>query len=224
MNNKTVGYIRVSTVQQADSGLSLEAQRTKIEAYAAMHELNLSIIEDAGISGKTLDHRLGMTRLLKLIQSRKVDMVIVSKIDRISRSISDLNNLIQLFNKSGVEFVSINDHIDTGSANGRLSINLLGSINQWEREIGAERTVEAMAVMRSNGKRISRYAPYGFKLNGNGVVEDMDEQKACRAIHKLRQDGLSLRRIGAELERRGFCSRSGNVLSAQTINTVLKRG
>ena len=222
MNNKAIGYIRVSTTGQADSGVSLEAQRAKIEAYAVMHELNLSIIEDAGISAKSLD-RPGMARLLKLIQGRKVNTVVVSKIDRISRSISDLNNLIQLFNKSGVEFVSISDHIDTGSANGRLSINLLGSINQWEREIISERTSEALAVMRSNGKRISRFAPYGFKLNGNGVVEDIDEQKAIQAIHKLRQDGLSLRRIGAELSLRGFCSRSGSVLSAQTINTVLKR-
>lgn len=222
MNNKAIGYIRVSTTGQADSGTSLEAQRSKIEAYATINELNLDILEDAGISAKSLD-RPGMAKLLKLIQSRKVNMVIVCKVDRISRSVADLSRLIELFNKNKVEFVSIADSIDTTSANGRLNINLLASVNMWEREIISERTVEAMAVMRSNGKRISRYAPYGYKLNGSGVVEDIDEQKACTAIQELRQSGLSLRRIGAELERRGFCSRSGKVLSAQTINSVLKR-
>lgn len=224
MNNKAVGYVRVSTNHQVDNGVSLEAQRVKIEGYAAMNSLNLEIIEDAGLSGKTLDNRPGMTRLLKLVHSRKVSMIVVSKVDRISRSVSDLNRLIQLFNKNGVEFVSIGDAIDTSSASGRLSINILSSVSQWEAEAAGERTSAALQQLKSEGRRISRFAPYGFKFNGSGVVEDMDEQKAVQAIHKLRQSGLSLRRIGAELERRGFCSRSGKVLSAQTINSVLKRG
>ena len=77
--------------------------------------------------------------------------------------------------------------------------------------------------MRSNGKRISRHAPYGYQLNRNGWIEDEKEQKAVQAIHQLRQDGLSLRAIGAELKRQGYYNRRGGVLSAQTIANVLKR-
>ncbi|MCH8824256.1 MAG: recombinase family protein [Planctomycetes bacterium] len=223
MNNKAIGYVRVSTTDQADNGVSLEAQRIKIEAYAAIHDLELvEVIADGGFSAKSLA-RPGMAKLLKIIRGRKINVIIIAKLDRITRSVRDLGELVDLFKRSGVEFASVADHIDTSTASGRLVLNVMGSVSQWEREAVGERTSEALAVMRSNGKRISRFAPYGFKLNGNGVVEDADEQKACRAIHKLRQDGLSLRRIGAELERRGFCSRSGSVLSAQTINTVLKR-
>ena len=219
---KAVGYIRVSSIKQADSGISLEAQRSKIKAYATMNSLNLEIVEDAGISAKSLD-RPGMAKVLQLVHSRKVSMIIVTKVDRISRSVSDLNNLVKLFNKNQVEFVSIGDSIDTSSASGRLNVNIMASVSQWEREIIGERTSEALQQLRSEGKRISRFAPYGFKLNGSGVVEDADEQKAVKVIHQLRQDGLSLRRIASELERRGHYNRRGGVLSAQTINSVLKR-
>ncbi len=89
-----VGYTRVSTIEQAGHGQSLTAQRTKIEAYATMHDLELAdVIEDAGRSAKTLD-RPGMSQLLELIRRRKVGVVIVSKLDRITRSVRDLGELV----------------------------------------------------------------------------------------------------------------------------------
>ena len=218
-----IGYIRVSTRDQAESGASLASQRAKIEAYAVLHDLDLvDVIEDAGYSAKSLD-RPGMTNLLRLIRGRKVAVVIVAKLDRITRSVRDLGELIELFQRSGVEFASVADHIDTSTASGRLVLNVMGSVSQWEREAIGERTAEALAVMRSNGRRISRHAPYGYRFNGQGWVEDEHEQEAVQVMRTLRADGLSLRRIAAELERQGHHNRSGRRLSAQTIANVLKR-
>ena len=221
--SKAIGYIRVSTRDQAESGVSLEAQRTKIEAYAVLHDLDLvDVIEDAGFSAKSLD-RPGMAELLRLIRGRKVGVVIVAKLDRITRSVRDLGELIELFQRSGVEFASVGDNIDTSTASGRLVLNVMGSVSQWEREAIGERTSEALATMRSNGRRISRHAPYGYTLNGHGWVQDDHEQRGIGLMRRLRADGLSLRQIAAELERQDHHNRRGGRLSAKTIAAVLKR-
>ena len=221
--SKAIGYIRVSTRDQADSGTSLASQRTKIEAYAVLHDLELvEVIEDAGYSAKSLD-RPGMAKLLQLIRGRRIGVVVVAKLDRITRSVRDLGELIDVFQRGGVEFASVADHIDTSTASGRLVLNVMGSVSQWEREAIGERTSEALAVMRSNGRRISRHAPYGYRLNGQGWIEDEREQEAVQVMRTLRAEDLSLRQIAAELERQGHHNRSGRRLSAQTIANVLKR-
>ncbi len=219
-----IGYVRVSTRDQADSGASLAAQRAKLDAYAVLHDLELAeIIEDAGHSAKSLD-RPGMARLLGLIRRRLVGVVVVAKLDRITRSVRDLGELVETFKRSGVEFASVGDHIDTSTAAGRLVLNVMGSVSQWEREAIGERTSEALQALRAQGKRISRHAPYGFRSDGNGSwIADDAEQHAIGLIFKLRATGLSLRQIAAELERRGFHSRTGKgCLSPPTIAKVLR--
>ena len=220
---KAIGYIRVSTRDQADSGASLASQRTKIEAYAVLHDLELvEVIEDAGFSAKSLD-RPGMTNLLRLIRGRKIGVVVVAKLDRITRSVRDLGELIELFQRSGIEFASVADHIDTSTASGRLVLNVMGSVSQWEREAIGERTSEALAVMRSNGRRISRHAPFGYRFNGQGWIEDEHEQQAICIMRRLRGLGLSLRQIAERLQTQGFTSRTGKRLSPQLIANVLGR-
>lgn len=221
--SKAIGYTRVSTRDQAESGASLASQRTKIEAYAVLHDLELvEVIEDAGHSAKSLD-RPGMAKLLQLIRGRKITTVVVAKLDRITRSVRDLGELIELFQRSGVEFASVADHIDTSTASGRLVLNVMGSVSQWEREAIGERTAEALAVMRANGQRVSRHAPYGYRLNGQGWVEDEREQEAICIMRRLRAEGLSLRRIAQELRSHGFTNRRGGQLSPQTVANVLSR-
>ncbi len=221
--SKAIGYTRVSPRDQAASSVSLVSQRMKIEAYATMHDLDLvEVIEDAGFSAKSLD-RPGMAELLRLIRGCKVGVVIVAKLDRITRSVRDLGELIDVFQRSGVEFASVADHIDTSTASGRLVLNVMGSVSQWEREAIGERTAEALAVMRSNGRRISRHAPYGYRLNGQGWIEDEREQQAICIMRRLRGEGLSLRQIAQELQDQGFTSRTGKRLSPQLIANVLRR-
>ena len=219
---RAIGYVRVSTRDQADSGASIAAQRTKIEAYATLHDMELvEIIEDAGHSAKSLE-RPGMIRLLGLIRRRAIGAVVVAKLDRITRSVRDLGELIEMFKRSGVEFASVGDHIDTSTAAGRLVLNVMGSVSQWEREAIGERTRDALAVLKAQGKRVSRFAPFGYRSDGNGAwTEDAAEQRTIGLIVTLRREGLSLRKIGAELERRGVLSRAASRLSPQLIGKVL---
>ncbi len=194
-HKRAAGYVRVSTQDQADSGASLSAQRAKIEAYCTMHDLDLvQVIRDAGHSAKSLD-RPGMTNLLQLIQRQKVDVVIVAKLDRITRTVRDLGELVDLFHRTGIEFASVSDHIDTSTAAGRLVLNVMGSVSQWEREAIGERTSEALTAMRAQGKRISRHAPYGYRLT-DGVVcgaplTTSGVSRTSRAIRRITSANLS---------------------------------
>ncbi len=217
-----VGYTRVSTTEQAGNGQSLTAQRAKVEAYATMHDLELAdVIEDAGHSAKTLD-RPGMSQLLELIRRRKVGVVIVSKLDRITRSVRDLGELVDLFQRSGVAFASVAESIDSGTAAGRLVLNVMGSVAQWEREAIGERTAEVLADMRARGRAVSRHAPFGYRRAGDRWLSDHKEQEAIGIMLDLRARGASLREIAARLERRGYLSRSSRRIGAETIRRAIQ--
>jgi DNA invertase Pin-like site-specific DNA recombinase len=165
-----------------------------------------------------------MVKLLGLIRRRAVNVVVIAKLDRITRSVRDLGELVELFQRSGVEFASVADNIDTSSASGRLVLNVMASVSQWEREAIGERTAETLAHMRANGKRVSRFAPFGYRLNGNGEwEEEPHEQEAIRLILRLREQGMSLAKIGHELHTRGFHGRNGQRLSAKVIRSVIRR-
>jgi DNA invertase Pin-like site-specific DNA recombinase len=130
---KAIGYIRVSTDEQAREGISLENQRAKIEAYCQLNDLELvEILEDAGKSGKDLN-REGMQALMDRIRARSVDAVIVYKLDRLSRRVRDTLSLMDLIEKRSVAFHSITEKIDTKTAMGKFFLNIMASMNQWER-------------------------------------------------------------------------------------------
>src|SRR4051794_23845521 len=117
---RAIGYVRVSTDKQADGGASLEAQTAKVHAMAVVQGVELvELIEDAGESAKSLD-RPGMERLLKLVDGKAIQVVIIAKLDRITRSVADLAELLKRFERRGVALVSVADNLDTSTAAGRL--------------------------------------------------------------------------------------------------------
>jgi site-specific DNA recombinase len=128
MPTKAIGYVRVSTDKQADRGVSLDAQIEKIKAMSIVHDVELlDVLVDAGESAKDLD-RPGMVRILEMVQSRAVGMVIVAKLDRLTRSVKDLAVLLEQFQRRGVSLVSVAESLDTGSASGRLVLNIMMSL------------------------------------------------------------------------------------------------
>src|ERR1035437_1902423 len=144
MTPKAIGYVRVSTDKQVEHGVSLAEQVEKIRAMPPGHDVELlDVLVDAGDSAKDLD-RPGMVRILEMVQSRAVGMVIVAKLDRLTRSVKDLAELLERFSKRGVSLVSVAESLDTGSASGRLVLNIMVSVSQWEREAIGERTRDAM--------------------------------------------------------------------------------
>jgi predicted site-specific integrase-resolvase len=130
----TIGYIRVSTDRQAEQGVSLEAQDAKVRAMATVQSAKLDeVIVDGGESAKSLNRR-GLQRLLSLVKSGKVRSVIIAKLDRLTRSVKDLCDLLELFDKKNVVLVAVAESLDTASAAGRLVITIMGVVSQWERE------------------------------------------------------------------------------------------
>src|SRR6266436_5314534 len=202
---KTIAYVRVSTDKQADRGVSLDAQAEKIRAMAVVHSSELlDIIVDGGESAKSLN-RPGMARLLALVDAGEVQVVIIAKLDRLTRSVKDLCTLLERFARRGVTLISVAESLDTGSAAGRLVLNIMTAVSQWEREAIGERTRDAMSHKRSNGERVGNIQ-FGFRLSPDGkhVEPDPGEQAALDEIHQMRQSGTTMRGIASALNHRGL--------------------
>ena len=220
-----IGYIRVSTEDQAKEGISLDNQKSKIEAYCHLKDLELlEIIEDAGISAKNLK-RPGVQRVLKLARTKQVDAIVVYKLDRIFRSTTDALETTKLFEKWGVSFHSIEETLDTQSAMGRFFFTLTAALAEMERRIIGERTKAALSHKRSRNEKTGGDVPYGYDLSPAGIlIKNETEQRVIRLIRNLNKDGYSLRRICRELEQAGYLTKRGNLIwHPQTVATILKR-
>src|SRR6266478_4116606 len=207
---KTIGYARVSTDKQADHGVSLEAQAEKIRAMAVVHNAELiDIIVDGGESAKSLN-RPGMARLLAMVDAGQIKAVIVAKLDRLTRSVKDLCELLERLQRRGVALVSVAESLDTGSAAGRLVLNIMAAVSQWEREAIGERTRDALGHKRSQGERVGNIA-FGSRLAGDGqhLEPDPAEQAALAEIRRLRNQGTTMRGIAAAMNHREFRTRRG---------------
>ena len=221
---KAIGYVRVSTEEQATDGVSLAAQEAKIKAYADLYDLDLvEIIVDAGQSAKTLD-RPGITRALAMLTARQADGIIVAKLDRLTRSVADLNRLIErLFSeKSGRLLWSVADAIDTRTAAGRLVLNILASVSQWEREAIAERTRDALRHKKALGQRVGA-VPFGSRLAADGITLEPEpaEREVMDLVAELRRTGLSIRGIVSEMNNRGVLTKAGGKWHIATVQRVL---
>src|SRR5262249_13385563 len=158
------------TDMQAEQGVSLEAQMEKIKAMAVVQSVELmDIITDGGESAKSL-HRPGMQRLLALVRQGKVDSVIVTKLDRLTRSVKDLAELLECFEKNSVALVSVAECLDTKTAAGRLVLNIMMSVSQWEREAIGERTTDAMRHLKKSKAPYSP-TPFGYLRINDRLVE-----------------------------------------------------
>jgi DNA invertase Pin-like site-specific DNA recombinase len=220
---KALGYVRVSTDKQADRGVSLEAQEQKIRAIAVVHDAELlNVIVDGGESAKSLQ-RPGMERLLSMVDARQVQAVIVAKLDRLTRSVRDLCELLERFERRGVALISVAESLDTSSAAGRLVINIMTAVSQWEREAIGERTRDAMRHKRSNGERVGNIA-YGFRLAADGehLEPDPGEQAVVSRVQQLRP-GHSLRGIAAKLNEDGFRTRRGTPWRLESVVRVARQ-
>jgi DNA invertase Pin-like site-specific DNA recombinase len=219
-----IGYARVSTERQADQGVSLDAQKKRIEAMAVVQNATLlEVIVEGGESAKNLN-RPGLQRILSLIEAGKVQAVIVAKLDRLTRSVKDLCGLLELLEKGNVALISVAESLDTSSAAGRLVITIMGAVSQWEREAIGERTREALQHKRSNGERVGNIE-FGYRLASDGrrVERDPAEQAILARVRELRSKGYSLRRVASALNRQGHRTRCGSEWRLESVVRVIRR-
>jgi DNA invertase Pin-like site-specific DNA recombinase len=222
---KAVGYCRVSTEGQAERGVSLDAQAEKIRAMATVQDAELiELIVDGGESGKSLQ-RPGIGRLLAMVDRREVQVIIIAKLDRLTRSVRDLGELLERFQRRDVALVSVGESLDTGSAAGRLVLNVMASVSQWEREAIGERTRDALRHKRGQGLRAGN-VPYGYSLaeDGQTLLANPEEQQVLTLIRDLRESQQSLRSIASQLNAQKFRTRSGAAWRHEYVVKLLRHG
>ncbi len=151
-----IGYIRVSTDGQVESGAGLQAQRATILGECERRDLPLlGIVEDAGLSAKTLD-RPALARALARLEAGEAAVLVVAKLDRLARSVADFANLVRLAERQGWAVLALDLGVDMTTATGGLLANITASVAEWERKIIAARTREALAARKAAGVKLGR--------------------------------------------------------------------
>lgn len=216
-------YVRVSTQEQAKEGFSIPAQLESLRAFCKSQgwEITEEYIEE-GKSAKDLD-RPKMQEMMKAIKKKKFDLVLVYRLDRLTRSVSDLYDLLSFFEDYNVKFRSATEVYDTTTAMGRLFLTLVAALAQWERENLAERVRFGIEQMIDEGKRPGGHSPYGYKFKKNFECEIIEEEaKWVRKIFEWYSEGFGYRKISDRLNELKVKPRIARAWSHNTIFTMLK--
>lgn len=205
---RVVFYLRVSTVEQVDSGAGLEAQEAALRT-AATHKgwEVVAVLTDAGVSGKSLTGRPALAEALELVESGRGDVLAVAKLDRLSRSLLDFAGLMARAQAAGWALVALDVDVDTTTPSGRLVANLMASVAEWERETIGARTRDALAAKRAQGVRLGR--PRVLPLD---VLERIVAERAS---------GRTLRSIADGLTTDGVPTAQGGVWRPGTVAAAL---
>ena len=205
-----IGYIRVSTDAQAESGAGLSAQRSTIEAEAVHRALPLDrIYQDAGVSAKSMDKRPALTEALRVLTDGEASVLIVAKLDRLSRSIGDFAGLVRVAERQGWAILACDLGVDMTSPTGGLLANVTASVAEWERKIISARTKDALAAKRAAGVRLGR---------PRLLVEAVAER-----IRKERASGDTLQEVADRLNDEDLLTPTGRLWSPALVRKVAIR-
>ncbi len=214
---RAIGYVRVSTEEQATTGVSLATQTARIASWADLngYPLHTPTFADAGLSGAKID-RPGLAQALAVV--RKGDALVVHSLSRLSRSTRQMLDIADHLLKIGADLVSISEKIDTTSASGRMVFRMMAVLNEFERDQISERVSSAMQYKKSKGELVGG-VPYGKTLLADGItlVDNDAEQAVLSEARCLHRDQLSLRKIAVTLAAKGFRARNGKVFAATQI-------
>ena len=220
-------YTRKSTEEGLDMEYnSLDAQREACEAYVASQRSEGWLLvegryDDGGFSGGDLE-RPALKRLLADIEAGRVDVVVVYKIDRLSRSLMDFARLVEVFERNDVTFVSVTQSFNTTTSMGRLTLNMLLSFAQFEREVIGERIRDKFAASRKKGMWMGGWAPLGYRVENRKLVVDEPEAKiVCRIFGRFIQCG-SATTIVRELAAEGVVNRYGRGIDKGMLYKLLR--
>jgi DNA invertase Pin-like site-specific DNA recombinase len=223
-------YTRVSTDQGLEQDFnSLDAQHDASQAYIrSQAHAGWTVIrtkyEDGGFSGGNTE-RPALQRLLADVQAGKVDVIVVYKVDRLTRSLADFAKLVELFDKHAVSFVSVTQQFNTTTSMGRLTLNVLLSFAQFEREVTSERIRDKIAASKRKGLWVGGMAPLGYDTKERKITVNKAEAEKVRTIFRSYLKLGSLNLLMAELRKRGIVTKKRLLKSGKTIGGIpLTRG
>ena len=221
---KTIGYVRVSTEEQAKHGISLDMQRSKIKAYAALEDMDLiDIVGDEGISGCNIQGRPGIQQVLEMVKSRQIKGVIVYKLDRLARNTIEALQVAKLMDRNGVALHSITEKLDTKSAMGRFFFTLMASIAEMERGIIGERICAAMSRKRERGEPCNNNPAFGVRVVGDRLIPHSGERRIIMRIHELRSQGYTIHKIIQNLAQEGLFNRKGKPFGKTQVHNIIRQ-
>ncbi|MGW9629070.1 recombinase family protein [Agromyces sp. NPDC055520] len=206
-----IGYLRVSTEEQANSGLGLDAQRDTIQRYADAHGWDVVWYVDEGLSAKSLDRpqlQAALARLRVIPKRRDVDGIVVAKLDRLSRSVHDFSGILKLAAARKWAVVAIDLGVDTSTPTGKLVANVMMSVAEWEREVIGERTSAAMQAAKRQGRHMGRVSTLPQRTG--------DRLLLLRATHTLAG-------TAAQLNTEGLTTATGAPWSPNAVAKVQRR-
>lgn len=205
---EVIGYTRVSTSEQFDSGAGLEAQRAAIESECARRSWQLLAVYEDTASGKSLD-RPGVRDALTAVEAGKAQGLVVAKLDRLSRSLMDFAGLMERSRKQQWSLIALDLGVDTTTPSGEMIANVLATFAQFERRLIGQRTKEALAVKRSQGVQLGR-------------PRSMPDDLRAR-LHDLRASGMSYNAIARLLNEEGIATaQGGQSWHASTVTKALR--
>jgi len=218
---KVVGYVRVSSQEQANEGISLAAQKEKIKQWADLHDAEiLEIFEDAGISG-TKSNRPGLMSAMKMACQNKAVFVVYA-LSRFSRSTSDTLKFTAQLQKANAELVSVSEQIDTLSAAGKMVFRILSVLNEFESDLGGERTKAALDYRKQKGLKTGGFVPYGYTANKEGKLSiDPKEKQVIDEIKKMYESGSRYAEIARYLNSKGILTKTGKQWQIQTVKNIV---
>jgi site-specific DNA recombinase len=220
----------VYTRKSSEEGLeqefnSLDAQRDACEAYVASQKAEGWLLvpdryDDGGFSGGSLE-RPALKRLLADIEQRKVDIVVVYKIDRLSRSLMDFAKLVEVFDRNEVTFVSVTQSFNTTTSMGRLTLNILLSFAQFEREVIGERIRDKFTASRKRGIWMGGWSPLGYDVKNRKLEINAPEAELIREMFKRFAKGKSGTRLVKELRLEGKRNKQGKAIDKSFLYRIL---
>ena len=221
----------IYTRKSSEEGLeqefnSLDAQREACEAYirSQRHEgwtLLPTQYDDGGISGGTLQ-RPAMKRLLADVTSGRVDLVVVYKVDRLTRSLSDFAKIVEVFDAHGASFVSVTQHFNTTTSMGRLTLNMLLSFAQFEREVTGERIRDKIAASKRKGMWVGGSVSLGYKVQDKKLIIDPEQAAMVRSIYQSYLDLGTVRLLQHRLDTEGITGVGGRPIGRGALFYMLQ--
>jgi DNA invertase Pin-like site-specific DNA recombinase len=218
-------YTRVSTDQGLEQDFnSLDAQYDASQAYIrsqahAGWTLLRGKYDDGGFSGGNTD-RPALQQLLEDVRAGKVDIIVVYKVDRLTRSLADFAKLVELFDRHGVSFVSVTQQFNTTTSMGRLTLNVLLSFAQFEREVTSERIRDKIAASKRKGLWVGGMAPIGYDTRDRKITVNEDEAERVRTIFRSYLRLGSMYRLMADLRERGIVSKVRRLKTGESVGGI----
>jgi site-specific DNA recombinase len=221
----------IYTRKSSEEGLeqefnSLDAQREACEAYIrSQRQEGWALLpgryDDGGLSGGSL-HRPALQRLLADIVSGRVDLVVVYKVDRLTRSLSDFAKIVEVFDAHGASFVSVTQHFNTTTSMGRLTLNMLLSFAQFEREVTGERIRDKIAASKRKGMWMGGSVPLGYEARDRKLIVEPAQAESVRRIYQLYLDLGSVRLVQQQLAVDGITGKDGRTMGRGALFHLLK--